>query len=394
MTIAESLSVNVNENVEHAALLDSARDFARREIAPQVAAYDREERFPVELVRKAAGLGWIGAVIPEEYGGQGLDWLGFAKLIEELSRTCHVLGLAVSFPSGLVGGGILRYGTDEQKQRWITPMVRGETFAGAGVTEPASGTDVATMATRCRREGDEYVISGAKAWISMLDQADWFLTFATLDPALGRDGICAFVVDRDTPGLSVAPYKNKLGFRPLSTGDLVLDEVRVPVENRIGDEGQGYRVAMAAVETGRLSVAARAVGLAQASLDASVAYARERKVFGNEIGRFQMVQSMITDMVVGVEGARRLLYDLARRKDAGVQRPRRDASLAKLAATDVAMMAATNAVQIHGAYGISEEYPVARYFRDAKVFQIIEGNNQLHRGLVAEYALGYREADR
>jgi alkylation response protein AidB-like acyl-CoA dehydrogenase len=392
MTLAEPQSVH--DSAEHAALIDSARAFARREVAPQVAAYDREERFPVELVRKAAELGWIGAVVPEEYGGQGLDWLGFARLIEELSRTCHVLGLAVSFPSGLVGGGILRYGSDEQKRRWIEPMVRGETFAGAGVTEPGSGTDVATMATRCRREGDEYVITGAKAWISMLDQADWFLTFATLDPALGRDGICAFVVERDTPGLSVAPYKNKLGFRPLSTGDLVLDEVRVPVENRIGEEGEGYRVAMAAVETGRLSVAARAVGLAQASLDASVAYARERKVFGNEIGRFQLVQSMITDMVVGVESARRLLYDLARSKDAGVQRPRRDASLAKLHATDVAMTAATNAVQIHGAYGISEEYAVARYFRDAKVFQIIEGNNQLHRGLVAEYALGYREPDR
>jgi alkylation response protein AidB-like acyl-CoA dehydrogenase len=236
---------------EHDALIDTAADFARREVAPHVAAYDREERFPAELVRKTAELGWVGAVVPPEYGGQGLDWLGFARLIEELSRTCHVIGLAVSFPSGLVGAGILRYGTEEQKRRWIEPLVRGETFAGAGVTEPASGTDVARMATRCRREGDEYVISGAKAWISMLDQADWFLTFATPDAARGRDAICAFVVERDTPGLSTAPYKNKLGFRPLSTGDLVLDEVRVPVENRIGAEGEGYRVAMAAVETGR-----------------------------------------------------------------------------------------------------------------------------------------------
>jgi alkylation response protein AidB-like acyl-CoA dehydrogenase len=384
----------LHEDAVHAALLDSASEFARREIAPEVARYDREERFPVEIVRRTAELGWLGAVLPSAYGGLDLDWLGFAKLIEELSRVCHVIGLAVSFPSGLVGGGIVRYGTEEQKQRWITPLVRGETFAGAGVTEPASGTDVARMATRCRREGEEYVISGAKAWISMLDQADWFLTFATLDPALGRSGICAFVVPRESPGLSVAPYKNKLGFRPLSTGDLVFDEVRVPVGNRIGEEGQGYDVAMAAVESGRLSVAARAVGLAQASLDASVAYARERKVFGNEIGRFQFVQDMITDMVVGIESARRLLYDLARAKDSGVVRPRRDASLSKMHASDVAMMAATHAVQIHGAYGVSEEYPVARYFRDAKVFQIVEGNNQLHRGIVAEYALGYRPPDR
>jgi hypothetical protein len=380
--------------VDREALLAAVRDFARREIAPQVAAYDREERFPVDLVREVASLGWVGAVIDPAYGGLGLDWLTFARLIEEVSRVCHVVGLAISMPSGLVGGGILRYGTEEQKQRWITPLVRGETFAGAGVTEPGGGTDVAAMRTRCRRDGDSYVISGVKAWISMLDQADWFLTFASLDPALGRDGVCAFVVERDREGLSVAPYHNKLGFRPLSTGDLVLDEVRVPSGNMIGGEGDGYRVAMAAVETGRMSVAARALGLAQASLDASVSYARTRQVFGNEIGRFQLVQSMITDMVVGVEGARHMVYDLARDKDAGVARPRRQASLAKMHASDVAMASATGAVQIHGAYGISEDYPVARYFRDAKVFQIVEGNNQLHRGMLAEYALGYREPDR
>jgi alkylation response protein AidB-like acyl-CoA dehydrogenase len=379
---------------ERAALIESARDFARREVAPHVGAYDREERFPLEIVRQTGELGWIGAVIPREYGGLDLDWLSFAMLIEELSRVCHVVGLAVSMPSGLVGGGILKYGTEAQKKRFIAPLVRGEAFAGAGVTEPGGGTDVASMATRCRREGDEYVINGAKAWISMLDHGSWFLTFATLDPSLGRNGVCAFVVERDTPGLTLAPYKNKLGFRPMATGDLVLEEVRVPVANRIGEEGQGYKVAMAAVETGRLSVAARAVGVAQACLDASVRYARERTVFGKEIGKFQLVQSMITDMVVGVEGARAMLYDLAREKDAGMDRPRRDASLAKMHATDVAMQAATHAVQIHGAYGVSDEYPVGRLFRDAKVFQIIEGNNQLHRSLVAEYALGYRGPDR
>ncbi|MHB1468953.1 MAG: acyl-CoA dehydrogenase family protein [Solirubrobacteraceae bacterium] len=379
---------------EHDALRASVREFAQREILPQVVDYDREERFPADIVRKAGELGWIGAVLPTEYGGHGLDWLSFAMVIEELSRACHVVGLVVSLPSGLAGAGILKYGTEQQKQERIAPLARGERFAGAGVTEPGSGTDVAKMATRCRREGDHYVISGAKAWISMLDQADWFLTFATLDPALGRRGVCAFIVDRDTPGLHLAPYKNKLGFRPIATGDLVLDEVRVPAENLVGEEGDGYKVAMAAVETGRLSVAARAVGLAQACLDASTRYAREREVFGQEIGRFQLVQSMIADMVIGVEGARRMTFDLARSKDAGVERPRRDASLAKLHATDVAMAASASAVQIHGAYGVAEEYHVARYFRDAKVFQIIEGNNQLHRGLLAEYALGYREPDR
>lgn len=383
-------TLHAYESSERTALREAARDFARREIAPHVRDYDREERFPSEIVEKTAALGWLGAALPEEYGGTGLDWVSFAILIEELSRACHVVGLALSFPSGLAGAGILRYGTDEQRRRFLPPLLTGRHFAGAGVTEPGSGTDVANMATRCRRDGDSYVINGAKAWISMLDVADWFITFATLDPSLGRDGICAFVVPRDASGLGLHPYHNKLGFRPISTGDLVLDNVRVPAENRIGDEGKGYAVAMAAVETGRLSVAARAVGLTQACLDASTAYAAERSAFGHKIGEFQLVQSMITDMVVGVESARSLVYELAAAKDRGATRPRRLASLAKMHATDVAMAAATSAVQIHGANGVSDEYPVGRYFRDAKVFQIIEGNNQLHRSIVAEYALGFR----
>lgn len=371
----------------------SAREFARREIAPLVRDYDREERLPTEIMARVGELGWIGAPIEAAYGGQELDWVSFAMLIEEISRVCHVVGLVLSMPSGLVGAGILRYGTEEQKERFVRPLLSGRSFAGAGVTEPGGGTDVAKMATRCRREGDEYVISGAKAWISMLEQADWFITFATIDPDAGRGGVCAFIVDADAPGVTRAPYKNKLGFRPISTGDLILDEVRVPADRLVGAEGDGYKVAMAAVETGRLSVAARAVGLAQACLEASTAYAAEREVFSREIGRFQLVQSMITDMVVGVEAARAMTLRLAADKDRGVARPRRAASLAKMHASDVAMASATDAVQIHGAFGISDEFPVGRYFRDAKVFQIVEGNNQLHRGMLAEYAIGYRTPD-
>ncbi len=375
-------------------MIAQAREFATAEILPRIKDYDREERFPVEIVRKAAALGWLGAVLPEEYGGQGLDWLSFAMLIEEISRACHIIGLAISFPSGLAGAGILKHGNEEQKNRFLPPLVKAEEFAGTGVTEPASGTDVASMATTCRREGDHYVLKGAKAWISMLDVGSWFLTFATLDRALGRQGVCAFVVPREARGLTLRPYRNKLGFRPLSTGDLILDDVRVPMENRIGEEGQGYAVAMAAVETGRLSVAARALGLAQGALDASVKYARERIVMGREIGRYQLVQSMITDMVVGIESARHFVYDAALDRDRGMDRPRRSSGLAKMHAADVAMSAATAAVQIHGAYGVSAEFPVARYFRDAKVFQIVEGSNQLHRAMLAEYALGYRNPDK
>lgn len=379
---------------ERQQLREAAREFAAREIAPQVARYDREEVFPVEIVRKAARLGWLGAPLSPAYGGEELDWLSFAILIEEISRVCHVVGLAISFPSGLVGAGIEKFGTEEQKQRFLAPLVRGETFAGAGITEPGGGTDVAATRTMYRATDAGYVISGAKAWTSMLGIGDWFLVLASRDRELGRRGLSAFVVPKDAPGLEVAPYKNKLGFRPVPTGDLILDDVEVPAENMIGEVDNGYAVAMAAVETGRLSVAARALGLAQACLDASTSYARARKVMGQEIGRFQLVQSMITDMVLGIESGREFLYRLAREKDAGVTRPRRSASLTKLHCTDVAMTAATAAVQIHGAYGVSDEYAVGRYFRDAKVFQIIEGNNQLHRSMVAEYALGYRGADR
>jgi hypothetical protein len=245
------------------------------------------------------------------------------------------------------------------------------------------------MDTTCRRDGGDYVINGAKMWISFLDVATYYLTFAHLgvDEGTGRKRICAFLVDADLPGVSVHPLKNKYGFRPLATGELVLDNVRVPADALVGEEGQGFEIAMNAVESGRLGVAARAVGLAQACCDVATKYATERVVFKQPIGKFQMVQEMISDMVCGTEGARLLTYRLAYLKDKGL-RAREAASMAKMTASDVALTAATNAFQIHGAYGVSDEYPVARYLRDAKVFQLVEGNNQLHKALVATGAMG------
>jgi len=383
--------MNFDITSEQAALRQTAYEFAKKEIAPYVNQYDAEERFPMEIVKKAASLGFTGGVIPEKYGGADLDHLSFTMLIEEIARVCQVMGTILSLPSGLAGSGLLTYGTEEQKQKYLVPLARGECFAGTGVTEPHSGTDVAAMETTAVKKGDRYILNGRKAWISMLNEASWFLTFATLDKALKSRGICAFIVEKHWPGVSVKPEKNKVGFRPLSTGQLVLEEVEVPAENLVGREGEGFKVAMCAVENGRLGVAARAVGLTQACLDESVAYARQRIVFDQPIGRFQLVQSMITDMVVGVESARYLTYRLAYLKDQGQARARREASIAKMYASDVAMRAAEYAVQIHGAYGCSSEYNVGRYFRDAKFLQIVEGQNQLHRALIAEYALGYRQ---
>jgi alkylation response protein AidB-like acyl-CoA dehydrogenase len=371
------------------ALCRQVRDFARAEVLPGVVARDRDESFPRDLVREAGHLGLLGGVVPEEYGGLGLSHVAYSAIVEEMSRVDHIMGVAMTFPSGLAGAGILKYGSEGQKRRYLPQLCSGEAMAAAAVTEPTSGTDVADMHTVCRRDGNDYIITGAKTWISFLNEADWLLTFATLDRGERRSKVCAFLVSRDSPRLTLRPFRNKLGFRSLSTGDVILDDVRVNSEHRLGQEGEGFKVAMAAVENGRLGVASRAVGVAQDCLDRSVTYARGRQVFGQAIGRFQLVQSMITDMVVGIESARALTRQLAALKDAGKQ-VHRESSLAKMHASDVALMAATNAVQIHGANGTHEDYHVGRHFRDAKVFQIVEGQNQLHRALIAEYALRYR----
>jgi glutaryl-CoA dehydrogenase (non-decarboxylating) len=369
----------------------TASEFAEREIAPYVAEYDQAERFPKEIVKKCAELGFMGGLIPTNYGGSGLDDVSFTIILEEISKICQSVACALSFPSGLCGAGILKFGTEEQKQKYLTPLAQGKTFGSAGVTEPHSGTDVAAMRTVAVRDGNSYVLNGSKAWISFLDVCDFVLTFATLDRANPRKNICAFLIDRDTPGLKLRPYKNKLGFRPLSSGDIFLDDCRVPASNRLGEEGQGLSIALCAVTNGRLGVAARALGIAEACYQASVKYARERIVFDQPIGRFQLVQSMITDMLVGIEGAHAATYRLAWMRSQGMPGTRVQASLAKMMASDTALMAATHAVQIHGAYGCLGESDVSRHFRDAKVFQIVEGQNQLHRSIVAEYALDYRD---
>jgi alkylation response protein AidB-like acyl-CoA dehydrogenase len=375
--------------LEHDLVVETVRRFAREEVAPRVRDYDREEKLPADLIRRLAELELLGGTIPPEWGGHGLSHVTYAAALEEMSTVCHSLAVLMSMPSALVGGGILQYGNDEQRERFLRPLATGEAIGAAGVTEPRSGTDVAGMETTAERSGGDYVLRGAKAWISNLEIADFFVTFARVGGGRGREGITAFVVPADTAGLGRNPFKNKLGFRPLSTGELVLDGCRVPPELRIGEEGDGMKVAMCAVENGRLGVAARALGLARACLDASLAYSRERVVMGRPIAEYQLVQAKLTEMIVGIRSVRALIRELGEAKDAG--RPARQlASIAKMRASDLAMRSAEDAVQIHGAYGCSDEYPVSRHFRDAKVFQIVEGSNDLHRALIAEIELGIR----
>ncbi|MEA2445414.1 MAG: butyryl-CoA dehydrogenase [Thermoleophilales bacterium] len=374
------------------ALVKMVREFAEREIGPRVADYDRDEKLPLDILEAMAGLNLFGGVVPVELGGLGLDYVTFAEVIEELSTVCHIMGTLASLPSGLVGASLERYGTPAQQQRWLRPLAEGKIFGAAGVTEPRSGSDVAGMTTTYRRDGSDFILNGSKAWISNLDVASFFVTFATIDRDRRHRGVTAFIVPRDTPGLGLHPYKNKLGFRPLSTGEVVLDEVRVAADAVLGAEGGGFEVAMTAVERGRLGVAARAVGVAQACLDDSVAYAREREAFGQPISEFQIVQSKITDMVTGVVTARLLVKQCAEALDRGL-RARKMTSMAKMYASDVAMRSATDAIQIHGAAGVSSDYRVGRFFRDAKVLQIVEGSNDLHRALIGEMQLGLRKDD-
>jgi alkylation response protein AidB-like acyl-CoA dehydrogenase len=374
---------------ERRAIVEMAADFAAREIAPRVADYDREEVLPTDLLDKMAALGLFGGVVPVELGGTGLDFVTFVALIEEISKTCQILGTLASMPSGLVGAGVERFGTQEQQDRWLRPLAQGEIFGAAAVTEPGSGSDVAALTTTYRRDGGDFVLNGAKAWISNLDIASFFVTFASFDRSLRHRGITAFIIPRDTPGLILNPYKNKLGFRPLCTGEVVLDNVRVGPDALLGDEGEGFSVAMTAVERGRLGVAARSVGVAQACLEDSVAYARDRTAFGRTIAEFQLVQSKITDMSVGATTARLLSVACAEALGRG-ERARVLTSMAKMYASDVAARSASDAVLIHGAAGVSPEYRVGRMYRDAKVLQIVEGSNDLHRSLIGEIELGLR----
>jgi len=364
-------------------------EYARREIAPRVRQYDEAETIPADLLEGMAELGFFGGVVAERWGGLGLDYVTYAELIEEVSKTCHVIGTLLSMPSGLVGASIEEFGSDEQRQRWLRPLAAGEIFGAAGVTEPGSGSDVAAMQTTYERDGEDFVINGSKAWISNLSICSFVLTFASFDRSLGRKGITAFLIPSDTPGLGLAPYKNKLGFRPLSTGDVFLDDVRVGSEAVLGAEGEGFRVAMTAVERGRLGVAARSVGVAQACLEDSVAYANERVVFAQPIADFQIVQAKITEMAVGARTARLLVRECAETMQRG-ERARMLTSMAKMYASDVAFRSAGEALQIHGAYGVSPECRIGRFLRDAKVLQIVEGSNDLHRALIAEMALGKR----
>ncbi|MBF8378774.1 acyl-CoA dehydrogenase family protein [Alicyclobacillus mali] len=374
---------------EQLAVREVVRKFVDEEILPHIREWDEKHHFEPRILQRLAELGLMGVCIPEKYGGAGMDYNTLAIVCDELERGDIAFRTAVSVHTGLNSLTLLQWGTEEQKQKYLVPQARGEKIGAFGLTEPNAGSDVAAMRTTAVRDGDSYILNGSKIWISLADVADHFLVFAYTDRAKKHHGITAFIVERGWEGFSTRSIKGKLGIRAGNTGELFFDHVRVPVENRVGEEGEGFRIAMSALDNGRFTVAAGACGCIAACLEASVKYCHERETFGQPIGKHQLVQQMIAKMAANLESSRLLVYRAGWLKNQGLPNTR-ETSLAKWVACDAAWEAASDAVQIHGAYGYSNEYPVERYLRNAKAPVIYEGTREIHTILQAEYALGYR----
>ena len=382
--------MNFDLTDEQIQVRDMVREFAAREVAPHIRDWDARGEFHPEVLAKMGELGLLGLPIPEEYGGAGFDYVSLALACEELEYVDTFLRVVMSVHVGLNSLALLQWGTEEQKQRWLVPQAHGEKLATFGLTEPNAGSDAGSIESTAVRRGDHYVLNGAKMWISLAAVADHFLVFASQDRSKKHHGLTAFVVERGMEGFTTGTIKGKLGVRAGNTGELAFNNVRVPVENRIGEEGEGFKIAMSCIDQGRFTVGAGACGLTRACLDASVKYANERHAFGQPIGKLQLVQQMIAKMAAGYETSRLLTMQAAELKNRGV-RNTRETSLMKWHACDVALQSADDAIQVHGSYGYSNEYPVERFWRNARGAVIYEGTREVHTLLQAEYALGYRQ---
>jgi alkylation response protein AidB-like acyl-CoA dehydrogenase len=368
------------------------KDFAEREVYPTIKEYDRKQEMNPAVLPRMAELGILGINIPVRYGGQGFDYVTLGLVCEELERVDTTLRVVISVHTGLNSMGVLQWGTEEQKQRFLTPQARGEKYAAFCLTEPGAGSDVASMASTARKDGDDYIINGEKMWISLATKAHNFLWFAKTDPTADppHEGITAFMVESDMAGVTSGDIHGKLGVRAGSTGWVNCSAVRVPAENRIGEEGEGLKIAMSCLDNGSYTVASGATGLIRASLEASIKYAEERRAFGKKISRHQLVQQKLAWMQQWYDCARLLYLRSGWLKNQGV-RNTRETSMAKWYATDMSFQAANEAIQVHGAYGFSDEYDVERYLRNSRGAIIYEGTSEIHQLMQAGYALGLRE---
>jgi glutaryl-CoA dehydrogenase (non-decarboxylating) len=374
---------------EQVQVRDMVREFAQREVAPYIQQWEANQEFHPEVLERMGELGILGLPIPERYGGGGFDYISFGLACEELERVDTFMRVIMSVHVGLNSLALHQWATEEQKQRWLRPQAEGTKYATFGLTEPGAGSDAGNIASTVVKDGESYILNGEKMWISLADVADHMLVFASIDRSQKHNGLCAFMLERGMEGLTSGSLKGKLGVRAGNTGWLAFNNVRIPAENMIGQEGEGFKIAMSCIDQGRFTVAAGAVGLAKAALEASVKYCHEREAFGQEIGKFELIQQKIAYMVAGIEASELLVAKAAEQKNLG-GRNTQATSLAKWYACDVALKAADEAIQVHGAYGYSNEYPVERYMRNARGAVIYEGTREIHQLVQATYALGYR----
>lgn len=364
----------------------SVRDFALKEVAPLAAQIDETGEFPDELYQKLAKNNYFGITIPREYGGTGAGYVVMAIVMEELARVCVSTTLHVTSPNTLLGLPLANYGTEEQKQRYLVPEMRGEKEGTFALTEPGAGSDAGSMKTTAVRDGDYYVINGRKTFITAAPVADFVVVFAVTDRSKGTRGITAFIVDRDTPGFSTGKKERKMGVCGSPTSDVILDHVRVHKSQILGKEGEGFTMAMKTLDSGRIVVAAQCLGIAQGAMDEAVKYVKERQQFGRPLAKFQAIQFMLADMETKIACARALIYDTAQKKDQGMSITK-EAAMAKYFASEMCNEVAAKALQLHGGYGYMKDYPIERIFRNARVTTIYEGTSQIQQMVIAKQIL-------
>lgn len=366
---------------------ETARSFTDNEVVERARENDRNEHFDLELVGKIADQGYLGAIVPREYGGAGLDYLTYGLVVEEIGRGCSAMRTVISVQTSLVCSAILRWGTEEQKRRYLPRLCSGEWLGCFGLTEPDTGSDAANQRTRARRTDGGWVINGAKMFISLADHAKVALIFAQTDPDRGHRGLACFIVDTDQPGFQPQPIHHKMGLRGSDTAAIALDDCEASDDAMLGEVGDGFKVAMSALDSGRYSVAAGCVGICQGCLDSSVRYSKERVQFGRPIASFQLVQEMITDIKLHTDAARMLVWRAATLKDAG-KPSTTETSIAKLYATEAAKQCADTAIQVHGGSGYVDDYPVERYYRDVRVTTLYEGTSQIQKLIIGRALTG------
>ncbi|HKS82585.1 MAG TPA: acyl-CoA dehydrogenase [Candidatus Acidoferrales bacterium] len=378
--------MNLELNEDQLLLQRTVREFANAEVKPRARELDETGHFPHDLFAKAAELGLTGIAIPESEGGAGMDHVSYTIVIEEISRVCASTGVILSVQNSLYCDPIHRFGTDEQKKKFLLPYARGEKIGCYGLTEPQAGSNAAALATKAVRKNDRYVINGTKAWITNGGAADAVIAYVNTDPAKGEKGITALVVEKGTSGFSVGKEEKKLGIHATACTELVFTDCEVPLANRIGEEGQGYKVALSTLDGGRIGIASQATGIALGAFEAALSYAQQRQAFGHPISQFQAIQFMLADMATEIDAARLLVRRAAWKQDSGA-RFSMEASIAKLFASEMATRVTHKAIQIHGGYGYSQEYPVERAYRDARITEIYEGTSEIQRLVIASWVL-------